>query len=106
MNAERKILSYLETYGNTREKDLIDYAVQDFNEPPERVKKVIDCLAIKGKIHRVVHNKLRPPEVYVTLEEPLPPEAAVERKLVNEEVEKILDEAAVIAERGYSEKQP
>ncbi len=106
MGAERKILSYLETYGNTRENDLINYAVQNFNKPPEKVKKVIDRLAIEGKIHRVVHNKLKPPEVYVTLEEPLPPETAVERELANEEVEKILEEAALFAGRINRERQP
>ena len=97
MSAERKILSYLETYGNTRETDLTNYAVQNFHKPPEKVKKVIDRLAIKGKVHRVVHNKLKPPEVYITLEEPLPPETAVERELVNDEVGKILQEAASLA---------
>jgi hypothetical protein len=106
MSAERKILSYLETYGNTRENDLINYAVQNFHKPPENVKKVIDRLAVKGKLHRVVHNKLKPPEVYVTLEEPLPPEAAVERELVNDEVGKILEEAASLAERINGDRQP
>jgi hypothetical protein len=106
MGAERKILSYLETYGNTRENDLINYAVQNFKKPPEIVKKAIDRLAIEGKIHRVVHNKLKPPEVYVTLEEPLPPETAVERELANEEVEKILEEAALFAGRINRERQP
>jgi hypothetical protein len=105
MSAERKILSYLETYGNTREADLINYAVQNFHKPPEKVKRVVDRLAVKGRIHRVVHNKLKPPEVYVTLEEPLPPEAAVERELVNEEVGKILEEAALLAERKSGDRQ-
>ena len=106
MGAETKIISYLETYGNTRENDLINYAVQNYNQPPEKVKKIIDRLAIKGKIHRVVHNKLSPPEVYVTLEEPLPPGAAVERELAHEEVEKILQEAAIFAERTNRERRP
>jgi hypothetical protein len=106
MSAERKILSYLETYGNTRENDLINYAVQNFHKPAEKVKKVIDRLAVKGRVHRVVHNKLKPPEVYVTLEEPLPPEAAVETELVNEEVGKILEEAALLAERINGDRQP
>ena len=105
MSAERKILSYLEVYGNTREADLINYAVQNFHKPPENVKKVIDRLAVKGKLHRVVHGKLKPPEVYLTLEEPLPPEAAVEKELVNEEVGKILEEAALLAERKNDDRQ-
>ena len=106
MSAERRILSYLEAYGNTRETDLIDYAVQNFHKPPEKVKKVIDRLAIKGKVHRVVHNKLKPPEVYITLEEPLLPETAVERELVNDEVGKILQEAASLAKTINGKTQP
>jgi hypothetical protein len=105
MGAEGKILSYLETYGDTRESDLINYAVQNFSKPPEVVKRVIDRLAVKGRIHRVVHNKLKPPEVYVTLEEPLPPQSVVERELANEEVERILEEAASLAERISGERR-
>lgn len=97
MNVERKIRSYLERYGNTRETDLINYGTQNLGRSPEEVKKTIDCLAVKGKIHRVVHNKIRPPEVYVTLEEPLPPEASVEREIARGEVERILKEAASVA---------
>jgi hypothetical protein len=105
MSAERKILSYLEAYGNTRETDLINYAVQNFHKPHEKVKKVVDRLAIRGKVHRVVHNKLKPPEVYITLEEPLPRGILVERELVNEEVDKILEEAASLAERINDKRQ-
>ena len=99
MGVERKIHSYLQHYGNTREADLINYGVQNLDRSSEEVKKIIDCLAVKGKIHRIVHNKLKPPEVYITLEEPLPPEASLEREIVNGEVEKILEEAASLAEQ-------
>jgi hypothetical protein len=106
MSAERKILSYLEAYGNTRENDLINYAIQNFHKPPEKVKKVIDRLAIKGKVHRVVHNKLKPPEVYITLEEPLLHGVFVEKEFVTEEVDKILQEAASLAKRTNDKTRP
>ena len=104
MSAERKILSYLETYGNTRENDLINYAVQNFHKPPEKVKKVIDRLAIKGKIHRVVHNRLKPPEVYITLEEPLFNGIIFQNDKANE-VDEILQEAASLAEETDEKRQ-
>lgn len=99
MSAERKIRSYLRHYGNTREVDLINYGMQNLGRSSEEVKKIIDRLAVKGKIHRIVHNKLKPPEVYITLEEPLPPEASIEREIANGEVERILEEAASLAEQ-------
>lgn len=104
MSAERKILSYLETYGNTRENDLINYAVQNFHKPPEKVKKVIDRLAIKGKMHRVVHNRLKPPEVYITLEEPLFNGIIFQNDKANE-VEEILQEAASLAKETDEKRQ-
>lgn len=106
MSAEKKIISYLERYGNTRESDLVNYGVENFGKSPETVKKAIDRLAIEGKVHRIVHNKLKPPEVYVTVEEPLPPEATLERQITNREVEKILGEASTLAERIKGDRQP
>ena len=99
MSIERKIVSYLESFGNTRENDLINYGVQNLGQSPDKIKKIIDRLAVKGKLHRIVHNKLKPPEVYITLEEPLPPEATMEREAANEEVARILEEAAVLADK-------
>jgi len=106
MGIERRIISYLESYGNTRETDLINYGVQNLGGSSERMKKVIDRMAIKGRIHRIVHSKLKPPEVYVTLEEPLPPEATAEREIANQEVERILEEAASLAEQIGEREHP
>ena len=99
MSIERKIVSYLESFGNTRENDLINYGVQNLGQSPDKIKKIIDRLAVKGKLHRIVHNKLKPPEVYITLEEPLPQEATMEREVASEEVARILEEAAVLADK-------
>ena len=106
MKVEKEIISYLHEYGNTRESDLINYGIKKFNYSSEEMKKAIKRMAIKDKIHFIVHGKLEPPEVYVSLKEPLPPEIAgilleafVQMKAGQEDVQKILQEAAAIAER-------
>lgn len=114
MKVEKKIISYLYEYGNTRESDLINYGVKKFNYSSEEMKKVIKRMVIKDKIHYIVHSKLEPPEVYISLKELLPPEivktlieAFIQMKVGEEDVQKILDEAASIAEQikqKYSRK--
>jgi hypothetical protein len=106
MEVEKKIISYLYEYGNTRESDLINYGVKRFDYSSEEMKKVIKRMVIKGKIHYIVHSKLEPPEVYLSLKELLPPEivktlieAFIQMKAGEEDVQKILDEAASIAEQ-------
>ncbi len=106
MKVEKEIISYLYEYGNTRESDLINYGVKKFDYSSEEMKKVIKRMAIKGKIHYIVHSKLEPPEVYISLKELLPPEIAktlieafIQMKAREEDVQKILDEAASIAEQ-------
>ena len=97
MIVEREIISYLEKYGNTRENDLICYGTQNLGLSPEKMKRILDHMAIEDRIYRIVHNKLKPAEVYVTLEEPLPPEPVVDAKTSHGEVERILEEAASLA---------
>jgi len=114
MKVEKKIISYLYEYGNTRESDIINYGVKKFDYSSEEMKKVIKRMVIKGKIHYIVHSKLEPPEVYISLKELLPPEIAktlieafIQTKAGEEDVQKILDEAASIAEQikqKYSRK--
>ena len=106
MKVEKEIISYLYEYGNTRESDLINYGVKKFDYAAEEMKKVIKRMVIKGKIHYIVHSKLEPPEVYISLKELLPPEIArtlieafIQMKAREEDVQKILDEAASIAEQ-------
>jgi hypothetical protein len=98
MSIERRILSYLRTYGNTRENDLMTYGVQNFARPQEIMKKVIERMAIEGRLHRIVHNKLKPPEVYISLEESLPISMVMQKETVREEAKRILEEAASVAE--------
>ena len=73
MDVEKGVMLYLHEYGNTRESDIINYGVKEFNYSSKRIKKVIKRIVIKGKIHFIVHSKLEPPAVYISLKEPLPP---------------------------------
>jgi len=106
MSIERQIVSYLMKYGNTREIDLISYGAQNFMRPPEKMKKIIDRMAVKGKIHRIVHNRLKPPEVYISLEEPLPDYPMIEDQIADYETRRILQEAASVAEHTTVDEHP
>lgn len=97
MGVEEEVISYLETYGNTRENDLISYGAQNLGLSPEKMKKILDRMAVKNRVHRIVHNKLKPAEVYITVEEPLPPEVRID-KVSHGEVKRILEEAASLAD--------
>lgn len=106
MNVEKEVMLYLHEYGNTKESDIINYGVKEFNYSPKRMKKVIKRMVIKGKIHLIVHSKLEPPAVYISLKEPLPPEIAkilleafIQMKTAEEDTQKILEEAAVLAKQ-------
>lgn len=110
MGKERRIASYLMKYGNTRENDLISFGAKKLGCSPEEMKKALDRMVVMGKIHRIVHNKLEPPEVYISLMEPLPPEImrslieVSDAKEVERESAAILREAASIAEQRLREE--
>jgi len=103
-------VSYLEEYGNTREEDLADYLLQNFNCSPGKAKKMLHHLIAKGQIFRLVHDRLSIPRVYITLETRIRLEELedkVEARTSAEsktEAEKILEEAAVIAEKRIQDK--
>jgi hypothetical protein len=111
MNLEKGIILYLTKYGNTREKDLISFGVQEFDRSGKDVKRVVDRMVVKGRIHRIIHNKLRPPEVYLSLKEPFHPNVlkALSEVDISEstekDVQKILEEAAAIAEKRSREAE-
>jgi len=113
MDVEKEVVSYLYEYGNTRESDIINYGMKKFNYSSERMKKVIKLMVVKGKIYYVVHGKLEPPEVYISLKEPLPPETSkilletfIQIKEAEEDAQKILEEAAALAEQKIKERHP
>lgn len=102
LKLEKSIASYLVKYGNTREADLIDFSAKKSNCSKEDVKKAISRMVVKGKLHRIVHNQLEPPEVYVTLEEPSLGNFEGLFEVVKEaeqDADSILREAATAAER-------
>lgn len=104
MNLEKEIISYLRKYGNTREKDIVNYGIHKFNYSPKTMKKAVNRLSVKGKVHYIVHNNLEPPEVYISLKEPLPPKILrnlleVKNSEATEDVRKILEEAAAVAKQ-------
>jgi len=68
MEAEKKILSYLQKYGNTKENDLLDFATTKLGYCSEDIKKALKRLMVKMKIHHIVHNRLEPPQVYILQE--------------------------------------
>jgi len=76
VDIEKEIVSYLSEYGNTKESDIINYGVKRSDYSSKEMKKVIKRMVVKTEIHYVVHSKLEPPETYVSLKEPLPPEIA------------------------------
>lgn len=113
MDVEKEVVSYLYEYGNTKESDIINYGVKEFNYSSKRMKKLIKRMVIKGKIHFIVHSKLEPPAAYISLKEPLPPEIAkilleafIQVKASEEDAQKILEEAAALAEKRIKEKHP
>ena len=111
MKAEDEMLYYLDKYGNTRERDLLDYCVQVLSHAHEKMKKTVDRMVVEEKIFRIVHNKLSPPQVYLSLKEPLPPESVrglFETDIfedVEEDAARILKEAAEVAEKTIEETE-
>jgi len=112
MEAEKKILPYLQKYGNTKENDLLDFATTKLGYCSEDIKKALKRLMVKGKIHYIVHNRLEPPQVYISLVGPLPPEgnsdfmeAGVPEDFTKE-ASAILQEAAKVAEKRIRERFP
>lgn len=111
MKVEGKIVSYLVRYGNTRESDVIGFCVGRFGLSSGDVKKIVDRMVVKGEIFRVVHDKLEPPEVYLSLKEAFVPDvlrALVDvdvSRVVGKDVRRILEEAAAIAEGRIREME-
>lgn len=62
-----KILSYLWTYGSTREIDLIDWGVRRLDQTAESLKAALDEMDDVGRIKRIVHGELEPQAVYVAI---------------------------------------
>ena len=85
MDIEEEIIMYLYEYGNAKESDIIGYGKQKFSYSSRGMKKVIDRMERNGKIYRVVHAKLKPPGVYLSLKEHVPLE--IQKELIRAQAE-------------------
>jgi hypothetical protein len=62
-----RILSYLWTYGSTRESDLMDWGVHRLDQSAESMKAVLDEMDNVGRIMKIVHSELEPQEIYIAI---------------------------------------
>lgn len=92
MDVEQAVLAYLTEFGNTRESDLLKYIQKHTQRAYSESgsKKVLERMTAEGKVFRVVHTKLRPPGVYLSLKEQISPELLKELLKYSVEHEKNL----------------
>jgi hypothetical protein len=65
LSLEQKIISYLCTYGTTKETDLITYGLQKLGISEESMVKLIDEMVFTGRIERITHKELKPAVTYI-----------------------------------------
>jgi hypothetical protein len=63
--SEIKVISYLMTFENTREDDLVAYLMRILNKSESYVRKTLKRMIKEGKIRQIVHKKLEPQVVYL-----------------------------------------
>jgi hypothetical protein len=112
---QQKVISYLYTYGNTRETDLVNYCVQRLGMSEVVTKKLVDEMVIYGRIERILHKELEPAVTYVKYGNMVPLELELQAisnslglgKVTNREVEavkEILAKAGAIADKRIKRK--
>lgn len=69
MDSEKTVIDYLAEFGNTKETDLLNYIKRTLGYSESGSKKLLERLQERGKIFRVVHTKLHPPGVYLSVKE-------------------------------------
>jgi predicted methyltransferase len=67
MGIDTIIMEYLHEYGNTKESDLISYVTREFDYSDRQIKHILGRMEKTENIFRVVHDKLKPPGVYIGL---------------------------------------
>ena len=67
MGIDNIVMEYLHAYGNTKESDLISYLEREFDYSDRQIKHILGRMEKTESIFRVVHDKLKPPGVYVGL---------------------------------------
>jgi hypothetical protein len=107
---EQKIISYLCTYGNTKETDLITYGVQRLGLSEGGMVKLIDEMEFAGRIERILHKELVPAVTYVKRGSLVPLELELQAisdslelsEAIDQQIEmikEILDKAEAIAKK-------
>jgi hypothetical protein len=62
------LVSYLQTYGNTKESDLIEHGVSLFSLPEDKTKQMVESMVTEGKVKRVIQGKTKPEAIYISYE--------------------------------------
>jgi hypothetical protein len=113
LDLDKEILAYLRKYGNTKQKDLIEYVVHTLNQSPKNGKKILEKMLVEGWVKQIIHDKLGENVVYFargnwTTDLALEIEAEAlgikDKKEAVNEARRILDEAAKIAEKRVKKK--
>jgi hypothetical protein len=110
LSLAQKIISYLCTYGTTKETDLITYGMQRLGISEEYMVKVIDEMVFTGRIERIVHKELEPAVTYIKRGSLFPLEHELQalsdslelNEASNQQIEKlreILQRAEAVAEK-------
>jgi hypothetical protein len=115
LSLEQKIISYLCTYGTTKETDLITYGVQRLGLSEEGMVKLIDEMVFSGRIERILHTELEPAVNYIKRGSLFPLEHELQalsdslelNEASNQQIEKlreILQIAEAVAEKRMKRK--
>jgi hypothetical protein len=110
LSLKQKIISYLCTYGTTKETDLITYGVQRLGLSEEGMINLIDEMVFSGRIERIVHKELEPAVNYLKRGSLFPLEHVLQalsdslelNEASNQQIEKlreILQRAEAVAEK-------
>jgi len=110
LSLEQKIISYLCTYGNTKETDLITYGVQRLGLSEGDMVKLLDEMEFAGRIERILHKELAPAVTYVKRGSLVPLELELQAisdslelsEAIDQQIEmikEILDKAEAIAKK-------
>ena len=114
-NLEQKIISYLCTYGNTKETDIVAYGLQRLGMSEQSMMKLIDEMVFSGRIERILHKELEPAVTYIKQGNLIPfhlkLHAILDSLELNEvtnqqidEISEILDKAKAIAKKRIERK--
>jgi hypothetical protein len=60
------LVSYLQTYGNTKESDLIEHGASLFSLPKDKTKQMVESMVAEGKVKQVIHGKPERQAVYIS----------------------------------------